>query len=676
MNDKKRLWLSTLFFALMLGAAAPEARAQEKVDLVVLLDSSQSMFPYYNQVLEYVVSGALKEYMRAGDVFHLLSFSDGTQIEIAQSLKTESDVKSALARLYLLYPLGLSTDLLSTLRVVYQYVADLPEASAKRIILITDGMHAPLAGSPYASFTPDQVRGEITKTIGRVKERGWQMSVVRVPFGRDAAAGGAGAGSGPGEIGSGAPGAGDYLGDVAEALGVAVNEFDPENGSSVLDGTVGLLRMSYPADLGSRDYSFKFPLEFNNPGGQELSLELNALLLPDGSDALADKVFLQLGAGKSGSMNVSLRLPPEMKEGAQRLVLEPRFSDGLRVSPARADMAITLKRSAIASFFKNSARVLIFTGLFIVALTLIILLVSYVRSVHKRSSGPVVDAVLDAQALRESAQKPAIGFAAKDDERRQELSQGASAQAILSAAAQKPRGGALGSAYAAPLSSTQLGSAADAQRLGAEQAAAQAAILQAAGDSSSRGDAARLLSAAASGVQERNKLRILSDEAAKGDGSAARAALLLGSKRDAQAAARPQAAQAAYEYQGQVKKPGAARITLHVEGQNPNIGKRNIKTIHAGGKKSVGGRKSEFLIFLLPLPRHVADIHYDGESLTLVPRRPEFFPDYDGPIQDCLGQAIRLINARGKELFISFERYVPPLEKINKLLHCIEAPGV
>jgi hypothetical protein len=674
MNDKKRLWLSALLIALMLGAAAPEARAQEKVDLVVLLDSSQSMFPYYNQVLEYVVSGALKEYMRAGDVFHLLSFSDGTQIEIAQSLKTESDVKSALARLYLLYPLGLSTDLLSALRVAYQYVADLPEASAKRIILITDGMHAPLASSPYAGFTPDQVRGEIEKTIGRVKERGWQMSVVRVPFGRDA--GGSEAGSGPGEIGSGAPGAGDYLGDVAAALGVAVNEFDPENGSSVLDGTVGLLRMSFPADLGSRDYAFKFPLELSNPGGQELSLELNALLLPDGRDALADKAFLILGAGKSGSMTVSLRLPPDMEEGAQRLVLEPRFSDGLRVSPARADMAITLKRSAIASFFKNSARVLIFTGLLIVALTLIILLISYVRSVHKRSSGPVVDAVLDAQSLRDSAQKPAFGLAAKDDERRQEPSQGASAQAILSAAAQKPRGGALSSADAAPVVATQLGSAADAQRLGAEQAAAQAALLQAAGGSSSRGDAARLLSAAASGAQERDKLRILNDEAAKGDGSAARAALLLGSKKDAQAALRPQAAQAAYEYHGQVKKPGAARFTLHVEGQNPNIGKRNIKTLHAGGRKSVGGRKSEFLIFLLPLPQHVADIHYDGESLTLVPRRPEFFPDYGGPIEDCLGQAIRVINARGKELFISFERYVPPLEKINKLLHCIEAPGV
>ncbi|HAE22548.1 MAG TPA: hypothetical protein DCG47_09550, partial [Spirochaetaceae bacterium] len=460
----------------------------------------------------------------------------------------------------------------------------------------------------------------------------------------------------------------------ASALGVIINEFDPENGSSVLGGTVGLLRMSFPADLGDRDYSFKLPLELTNPGSRDLSLQLSALLLPDGRDALAAKAFLQVAAGKTGSMNVSLRLPPDMEEGAQRLVLEPRFSDGLRVSPARADMTIRLKRSPIASFFKNSARVLIFVGLLIVALTLIILLISYVRSVHKRSASPVVDAVLDAQALRDSSKKPAYGLTARDEERRQELSQGASAQAILAAAAQKPRGGALSSSYATP-ASAQLGSAEAAQQRGAEQAAAQAALLQAAGGSSSRGDAARLLSAAANGAQERDRLRMLSDQASKGDGSAARAALLLGSKKDAQGALRPQAGRASYEYQGQVKKPGAARFMLHVEGQNPNIGKRNIKTLHAGGKKSVGGRKSEFLVFLLPLPQRVADIYYDGDNLTLVPRRPEFFPDYDGPIQDCLGQAVRIINARGKELFISFERYVPPLDKINKLLHCIESPG-
>jgi hypothetical protein len=89
----------------------------------------------------------------------------------------------------------------------------------------------------------------------------------------------------------------------------------------------------------------------------------------------------------------------------------------------------------------------------------------------------------------------------------------------------------------------------------------------------------------------------------------------------------------------------------------------------------VGGGKSEFLVFLLPLPQHVADLHYDGESLTLVPRRPEFFPDYSGPLEDCLGRDIRVINARGRELSIRFERYVPPLDRINKLLHCIESPG-
>jgi len=40
-----------------------------------------------------------------------------------------------------------------------------------------------------------------------------------------------------------------------------------------------------------------------------------------------------------------------------------------------------------------------------------------------------------------------------------------------------------------------------------------------------------------------------------------------------------------------------------------------------------------------------------------------------------MGEEIRIVNYRGKELFLRFERYTPPLEKLNMLLHCIEVPG-
>lgn len=129
-------------------------------------------------------------------------------------------------------------------------------------------------------------------------------------------------------------------------------------------------------------------------------------------------------------------------------------------------------------------------------------------------------------------------------------------------------------------------------------------------------------------------------------------------------------------YEPTVSRPGAVRVTLKVAGQNPNIGKRNIRAMHSGGRASVGGGRSDFLVFLLPVPTRLAHLYYDGVDATLVPARPEFFPDYDRPIENCLDRDIRMVTLKGKELFIRFERYIPPIDKINKLLHCLESPGL
>ncbi len=257
---------------LALALAVVPVKAQDRVDLIVLLDSSQSMFQYYNQVVDYVLSATVIEYMRFGDAFHLVSFSDATQVEISQVLRTETDLKSVVARLYLLYPLGRNTDLVTALKNVYQYVADLPESSAKHIVLVTDGMHSPAPDSPYASLDQNGVRAEIEKAASRIRERGWTMRIVRVPFDQDVAGADPSnisqsivTSSGkPGEATPTSPGSGDYLADVANAAGTSISVFDPTDGSSTLVETVDLPRISFPEDMGVRDYSFTIPVEIVN----------------------------------------------------------------------------------------------------------------------------------------------------------------------------------------------------------------------------------------------------------------------------------------------------------------------------------------------------------------------------------------------------------------------------
>ncbi|GAB1457508.1 hypothetical protein MASR2M48_28160 [Spirochaetota bacterium] len=107
---------------LAIAISVPGIVAQERVDVVVLLDSSRSMSQYYNQVVDYVLSQTVKEYLRFGDAFHLLSFSDSTQVEIAQVLRTEKDLRSVVARLYLLYPLGKNTDLVTAFKNTHCHV--------------------------------------------------------------------------------------------------------------------------------------------------------------------------------------------------------------------------------------------------------------------------------------------------------------------------------------------------------------------------------------------------------------------------------------------------------------------------------------------------------------------------------------------------------------------------
>jgi len=679
---------------LSLALTLAPAAAQDRVDLVVLLDSSKSMFQYYNQVVDYVLSETVREYMRFGDAFHLLSFSDSTQVEIAQVLRTEQDLRSVVARLYLLYPLGRNTDLVTAIKNVYQYVSDLPEGSAKRIILITDGMHSPAPGSTYENLDATAVRTELDHAAAKIRERGWTMRIVRVPFDGPAATAqtpGAGQSTGTapstgsatetssdpslnGEAEPSAPGSGDYLDVVASAIGAEIRTFDPENASAAVADTVDLPRIEFPASLGSKGYSFSIPVEVANRSSRPLSLELTGLLLEDGSDVLAAKAFAELLPGKSERLVIKVALPDSLTEGATTLSLEPRFADGLRVSPARSIVSVTLKRSPLSALFRNSARVALFFVMLAIACSAVLIVVLYVRRVHRRAETPIVDALLDSAAAPAPARHVSPYATAASAAQAVSPASATSAAKSASVASAKP---ITGQATRALTESAIL------QPPSRDDAAVQAALLAAAKPSNTR-----TLSALVAHQTPRQ------DTASAGSGLAARrdearAASVLGSWKTPGSSRRrlPTASEVAYvaadtqkrtppHYEPRVTRPGAVRLVLHVRDQNPNIGKRNIRALHAGGRASVGGGTSDFLVFLLPVPKRVAHLYFDGVDATLVPVKPEYFPDYDGAIEACIGREIRVVTARGKELFLRFERYVAPLDRINKLLHCLETPGM
>lgn len=654
MSTKRGIWAVALAAALLFGtlqsafAQTAISDETEASDVVVLLDVSQSVLPYFHDITDYVVGPVVKNYLRLGDTFHLLSFGETTQVEIAQRISTEEDVKSVLARLYLLYPLARNTDLVSAFSYLSQYLSDLPETRSKVVIIITDGIHNPSQKSPAFGLSADQANAEIEVTASRIKRNGWPVHVIKVPFSAERAAaeaapattsgsaaqagaaaqgqaqksaqgqapkGGAAAGK-AGEGQSSQPGSqGQYLDTIAKSLDASVTDYKPEEKGTTAQKSLSLPEVVFPGQLGKKGYTFSFPLKVHNSSDSEVGLELEKVMA-EGSDILAKKSFLSLPAGWSATMNISVALPPSMKAGDKNLGVDLYFADGLRVSPSHGTLSFTLAPSPLASLFKSGSRVILFIILVALGLAAVLVLIALLRRAPRQAAAPIVAAV------RESAE------------------------------AAKRRG-------AAP-STAQTPTPSAAQATQQPLRPAQAGRRPFAAPSTVPGET--IAETPLSGRP--SQLPLPKPQAPAKAGKKAPAF-----QAESGAAAAP-------TYAPRIARPGSIQLELRVSEQNPHIGMRNVQTVHAGSSRSVGGGRSDFLVFLVPVPHRAAEIHFDGETCTFVPLKPELFPELGGqPLADCVGKDIPMLSRKGYRMVLRFSKYEAPANKINRLLHCIETPG-
>jgi hypothetical protein len=117
-------------------------------------------------------------------------------------------------------------------------------------------------------------------------------------------------------------------------------------------------------------------------------------------------------------------------------------------------------------------------------------------------------------------------------------------------------------------------------------------------------------------------------------------------------------------------------LKLFVVDQNTLIGKRNTHLVKPGFSYTVGGGKSDFLIFLVPVPPKIGVLKYETSGCTFYPRKPFYFPDIgNNPVHDCIGTTIRVVSDKGYELFIRFEQHEDPLLELNRLMLSINVPN-
>ena len=485
------------------------------MDLVVLLDTSASMSSSYRETSDYLIGPFLREFLRIGDTFHLISFAGSPRVEISRRIEGAGDVEAVIGRLLLMYPLDPQSDLGGALSFAESYASSLPGNRFRKLILLSDG-DAP------------GTQNLVSDSSGRLKNRGGDLQYIKVPV--------TGTGPSSGRL------------PAQTASGTAPppqTQAQPSGPQTVTQPSSQTQGTPPAAQVQSGDQG----VAGVQTGPQSTSQ--GTVPPPAGAQAENPPAVPQTATQSSGGSQTVT--PPPATGTQQQQQTQQQPSSGTS--------------SAGSSAFSGGIPLWLIIALIILALLILGLIIFFAtRNLHNGPNRVMAQAAapMDARDRLESQRQEQIKGAEMMDD-----------YAKARASERKPM------------------------------------------------------------PKDKEEVEPLRES---GD--------------------------------------GPVMLNLFVEDQNTAIGRRNIHVVKPGYTFSVGGGKSDFLIFLVPIPPHIADVQISGNNCTFYPRSPEFFPDIGSQsVPNCIGKTIRVISRKNYELHIRMERYEDPLKALNKMLHSIQVPG-
>jgi Mg-chelatase subunit ChlD len=559
-GHRARALLVIAVFAFLAGLSAPLAAAN--IDLVVMVDTSESMFPYFDDLMNYLVQDLLTAKLHKGDTFHLLSFSGSPEVEIALEVNSDEAAQRAFGRILLLHALGRYTDLVSALQFLDKYTKELPETNPKQILLITDGVHDPPPGSPNRGST-ESIRAAILDAAQAMKKEGWTLDILKVP-----------PQPAPGE-----EGAKSYLSDIAQTLGVTIVPYTVSDKEHLTGRTTGFPNLTFPPHLGKVGNRFNAPFKVRNWRDEPIIVRLSGIQ-SDGLDLLEKQVSLTVPGMGEASLDAPIRLPITFPLGDQAIHVQLVFQDDIRISPTAGTLSFIYTGKGVIPI--PQLRV-VYVLIIVLAIALIYLLVRLFLFMRKK--------LLEAP-VQQSVRAATTGRAAAPARRRM-----AEAPPTPGAPAARAGGRKL-----VPL-------------LGARTGPASPPSIPA------------------------KRVRPTMTSITR-------------------ALPRQQMQQATLP----------ALIEMRVGLQNHHIGFRNVHRISPGAARSVGGRFSSYLVFLVPVPSSMAEIRNVDGRYVFTALKAELFPSLSGPVEDCLGKEIPFVSPHGMEMSLHFRQWVSPLDEINNLM--------
>ncbi|MDR0720978.1 MAG: VWA domain-containing protein [Treponema sp.] len=543
---------TTVFLILILGIVFGASGQNGPMDLVVILDTSASMSDSYKSTGDYLSGPFLKEFLRIGDTFHLISFSKTPKVEISRRIEGIGDIETIIGRFLLMYPINPDTDIAGALAFAEKYAASLPGTRHRKIILISDGDGGGQAASSAISSVSD-----------RLKNQNADLQFIKIPL------------SGPAPV-SGRPPAETARGQAAQSGSGAAGS--AAGGAAASTGTAGVSsprQETAPVrEEGSVLVSPPPPSPSRSPGTAESGTS-GALAAPEQpSSGTAQEPSGQGTSPQPGSPpdTTALEAPPPQEPSLPPTPSQvPQGGSGTSAGetapapiPPSGGTTAETSQSTGASSFSGDIPLPLIIGLIILALIILALIIFFAsRNLHSSPN-----------------------------------------RVMAQAAAPQDRG------------------------------------------------------------QD-----IMSDYAQKNKNSGAPPLSYPSKQRKTLPKDKPLDQNLDFDN-------GPPMLSLFVADQNTAIGRRNIHAVKPGYTFTVGGGKSDFLIFLVPIPPHIADVYFDGRQCTFIPRKPQYFPDIGSQqVLNCIGKTIRVISDKNYELHIRIERYEDPLKALNKLLHSIQVPG-
>ncbi|MDR2477248.1 MAG: VWA domain-containing protein [Treponema sp.] len=536
------------------------------IDLILLLDTSSSMSNAYQEVNSYISGAFLKEFLRTGDTFHLIAFSDRPRLEISRRIEGRGDVETIIGRMFLQYPLDPWSDIPAALGFAEQYAASLP-SRPKKIVLVSDGTAMSVPGSSSSSLDAAGLSALIAESKARLDARNIGLEFVKITPGQPLATPPVSDRTPRPSPPEQTPPASIQQQPTQPAQTPPVSTQQPGTpapstarpAQPVTPPDSALQQPTAPVPSTARPVQPVTPppdSALQQPTAPAPSTTRPAQPVTPPPDSA-----LQQPTAPAPSTTRPTQMPttPDMTQPAQTPPVSTQQPAASTPSAKQPTQAVVTP-SARPIFESGDLRLLLFIGLGLLALIGLGLGIFFVsRNLHASPNRALAQA---ASPRRVDGSLPLFVDHTKD---------------FTNQAANQP-----------------------------------------------------------------------------------------------QTRSTPYTDRPPSQPQMAIDSSGPFILNLFVEDQNTFIGKRNIHALKSGYSLSIGGGKSDFLIFLVPVPPRIAEVRRDGSHCIFIPRKPQYFPDLGAQeLHDCIGKTIRVISDHNYQLLIKLERYEDPLIALNQLLNSL-----